>query len=296
MLATEPRRPALSSAATSRRPSRTAAACYRARRRPGPGCPKHASGLSRPRRPSTTRLRRPECHVHAGVSPRRACDLVADPVLDPNTGLIYLRARWYDPSTAQLLTVDPLEQLTQQPYEYANDDPINESDPTGLCAINPFASDSCVGDAAGVVGSAAGAVAGFVGSNAVPIAEGIGTVAACATPYVDIVTCPEAITGVAAINIGINDVNEYNAAINGCPVGPYLQSDGFELATASLGLLVNGTVSIADKGLEDLPESTVGLGTAKGAVKYLNGLATGTGLAAVAAHSANDQASCGCQN
>jgi RHS repeat-associated protein len=208
---------------------------------------------------------------------------------DSNTGLIYMRARYYEPATGQFLTQDPLEAITGEPYSYANDNPINNTDPTGLdCGLTD--PGGCINDAVGGVVSAGGAVAGFVASNAVPIAEGLGTVAACATPYVDVVTCPEAITGVAAINIGINDVNEYNAAINGCSVGQYLRSDGFELAVASLGLLVNTTVSIAADGLEDLPDRTAGLGTANGAVKYLNGLATGTGLAAVAAHSASGQA------
>jgi RHS repeat-associated protein len=51
---------------------------------------------------------------------------------DPDTGLIYLRARSYDPATAQFLTVDPLQETTRQRYQYAADDPISGSDPTGL--------------------------------------------------------------------------------------------------------------------------------------------------------------------
>jgi hypothetical protein len=128
----------------------------------------------------------------------------------------------------------------------------------------------------------------------VPIAEGVGTVAAYALPYMDIVTCPEAITAVAAINVGINDVNEYDAAISGCPVGAYLRSDVFELATASLGLVVDAGVSIAEDDLDGLPESTAGLHSAKGAVKYLNALSTGTLLGVVGAKSTSDQAGCGC--
>ena len=50
-----------------------------------------------------------------------------------DTGLIYLRARTYDPKTAQFLTVDPLETTTRAPYDYAADNPLNHSDPTGLC-------------------------------------------------------------------------------------------------------------------------------------------------------------------
>jgi RHS repeat-associated protein len=49
-----------------------------------------------------------------------------------DTGLIYMRARTYDPATAQFLTQDPLEAITREPYSYASDDPLNYSDPTGL--------------------------------------------------------------------------------------------------------------------------------------------------------------------
>src|ERR1700685_2420539 len=49
-----------------------------------------------------------------------------------DTGLIYMRARVYDPATAQVLTGDPLAALTGEPYAYANDNPVNEADPTGL--------------------------------------------------------------------------------------------------------------------------------------------------------------------
>jgi RHS repeat-associated protein len=58
---------------------------------------------------------------------------VVDPVLDPETGFQYLRARYYDPTTGQFLTRDPLEAITGQPYSYAQDNPVNGTDPTGLC-------------------------------------------------------------------------------------------------------------------------------------------------------------------
>lgn len=47
-----------------------------------------------------------------------------------DTGLIYLRARTYDPATAQFLTLDPALDATGEPYGYAQDDPENV-DPTG---------------------------------------------------------------------------------------------------------------------------------------------------------------------
>jgi RHS repeat-associated protein len=49
-----------------------------------------------------------------------------------DTGLIYMRARTYDPATGQFLSVDPLKALTGAPYSYAGDNPVNYSDPSGL--------------------------------------------------------------------------------------------------------------------------------------------------------------------
>ena len=55
-----------------------------------------------------------------------------------DTGLVYLRARVYDPATAQFLTVDPVVSLTGAPYNYAEDNPLNRGDATGLSSWNPF--------------------------------------------------------------------------------------------------------------------------------------------------------------
>ncbi len=38
--------------------------------------------------------------------------------------------RYYDPTTGQFLSVDPLVDQTGQPYSYAGDDPVENSDPT----------------------------------------------------------------------------------------------------------------------------------------------------------------------
>ena len=52
---------------------------------------------------------------------------------DPETGYVYLRARYYDPATAQFLTRDPLEAITRSAYGYAGNNPLNVTDPTGMC-------------------------------------------------------------------------------------------------------------------------------------------------------------------
>jgi RHS repeat-associated protein len=53
---------------------------------------------------------------------------------DP-TGLYYLRARYYDPTTSQFLTKDPLAASTGQTYVYSADNPANATDPGGLDVI-----------------------------------------------------------------------------------------------------------------------------------------------------------------
>jgi uncharacterized protein RhaS with RHS repeats len=42
-----------------------------------------------------------------------------------------LVGRYYDPGTGQFLSVDPLVDVTGQPYAYTGDDPVNGVDPSG---------------------------------------------------------------------------------------------------------------------------------------------------------------------
>jgi RHS repeat-associated protein len=71
---------------------------------------------------------------------------------DAETGLIYLRARYYDPTTAQFLTRDPLVAKTQAPYAYASNSPFSYTDPTGN-----------IGFAVAMIGAITGAVVAGVG-------------------------------------------------------------------------------------------------------------------------------------
>jgi hypothetical protein len=45
--------------------------------------------------------------------------------------------RYYDPATAQFISVDPLVAETQSPYGYTGDDPLNGADPDGLSFWDP---------------------------------------------------------------------------------------------------------------------------------------------------------------
>lgn len=49
---------------------------------------------------------------------------------DPETGLYYLRARYYDPEIGRFITKDPIPQLNL--FTYANNSPINFYDPSGM--------------------------------------------------------------------------------------------------------------------------------------------------------------------
>ena len=68
---------------------------------------------------------------------------------DSETGLLYLINRYYDPSTAQFFSADPASAITQQKYQYANDNPLNKVDPSGLAPLPPF-SDWCIATASNV--------------------------------------------------------------------------------------------------------------------------------------------------
>jgi RHS repeat-associated protein len=51
---------------------------------------------------------------------------------DPDTGLVHLRARDYDPRTGQFVSFDPAVENTRQPYTYASNNPVQFTDHTGL--------------------------------------------------------------------------------------------------------------------------------------------------------------------
>lgn len=97
-----------------------------------------------------------------------------------DTGLVYLRARVYDPATAQFLSSDPLKAITGEPYAYAGDNPLNASDPTGLIfGISGTPSWEEVGE--GVAGW--GDTITFGATNWVREELGINNINACSTAY-----------------------------------------------------------------------------------------------------------------
>lgn len=70
---------------------------------------------------------------------------------DPETGLLYLHARYYDPEIARFLSADTLDPILPgvgtNRYAYADNDPVNKSDPNGH-SWAPFARGVILGAAA----------------------------------------------------------------------------------------------------------------------------------------------------
>jgi len=138
-------------------------------------------------------------------------------------------ARYYDPTTAQFLTRDPIEQLTQQPYQYANGDPLDQTDPLGLCGHWY--------DVACQVGSAASAVGGVIVDNAgalSTVASGLATVAYAGCILTDGVGC-----GVGAVLSGASTALSGIAAEQACFGG----AGGCASAATSFALSAVATVS-----------------------------------------------------
>ncbi|HEX8221736.1 MAG TPA: PA14 domain-containing protein [Chloroflexia bacterium] len=57
---------------------------------------------------------------------------------DRESKLVYLRARYYDPSTQQFINRDPLVGASGEPYGYVGGSPLNGRDPTGLWWETPL--------------------------------------------------------------------------------------------------------------------------------------------------------------
>jgi RHS repeat-associated protein len=91
---------------------------------------------------------------------------------DGDSGLFYLRARYYDPSAGQFISRDPLTATTRQPYSYSYDNPLNLTDPTGLFGWDDL--KHAAGWAAGAVATGVGAAHDYLINTQSKLDAGLG--------------------------------------------------------------------------------------------------------------------------
>ena len=190
-----------------------------------------------------------------------------------DTGLIYLRAREYDPTTAQFLSIDPAVEATGAPYGYTSDNPLNASDPTGRCgfgspgealeSVNPFSEENC----------AYQGVKAFVGlfegnAETISLVSGVLAAGLAVTPLAPVAPAFAAVSAAAgAYAAGEN-------AANGHALQAALDSLGAVLGGESVAYRV--LASIADAGaksalfLSDLNAELRAASSARGVVEVLD--------------------------
>ncbi|MDE2156609.1 MAG: hypothetical protein KGJ32_12055 [Xanthomonadaceae bacterium] len=172
-------------------------------------------------------------------------------VNDPDTGLVYMQARYYDPAAGRFLSVDPLgpapgNAFNFNRYNYTNNNPINHIDPNGRCPL-------CAIGAAVVVGAGIGAGTDYlvqkafnpgkpVNANEVKVAAVLGAVS--------VGTGALAVAGIESGAITVTRALVSNAVVNGVAGGTGRAVQGHldgnpatngQIATAAVGNAV-GTV------------------------------------------------------
>jgi RHS repeat-associated protein len=146
-----------------------------------------------------------------------------------DTGLIYMRARVYDPATAQFLTTDPLAGITRTTYNYARE--LNYYDPTGL-----FPS---LGEVLNAGGEVVEVVAGGVAAAGEWAYEHPGQAFEAGAAVVCVVAsdgvCAAAVVGAFAVNTGINIQNPDFLGHEAVTIGETALLGGAGLVKTGLG-------------------------------------------------------------
>jgi RHS repeat-associated protein len=185
---------------------------------------------------------------------------------DPETSLIYMRARDYDPSTGQFISIDPQIESTHLPYGYAANDPLLLVDPTGEDWWNPTTWSASTWEVIGTVALAAGAVA-LAATGVGLVVDGAALVAASAAEAGTVTTIAVETTSVAVAEGG---------------------------AVTSTATAISATSTTAATGLGAFAGAASSLLETASSTTYVVGL--GAGLVSAAAHSGScflhDRADC----
>ncbi|HEY7961635.1 MAG TPA: RHS repeat-associated core domain-containing protein, partial [Solirubrobacteraceae bacterium] len=124
------------------------------------------------------------------------------------TGLVYLRARSYDPGTAQFMTSDPLGGVSRSPYGYTYDNPLNLTDPSGrLPLVEVLYGKSPISHALGQIGEGI--------EEAISEHPAVISVVGCTTGALLGPGDAEICTGAIAASYGTSTTNNIGAYANG---------------------------------------------------------------------------------
>ncbi len=172
---------------------------------------------------------------------------------DPDSGLYYYRARYYDPTMGRFLTEDPKGfNAGVNFYVYAKNNPINFNDPYGLVNWDRvfWGGMEAAGGAVGVGIAATGEVAS-VGTGTIAVATIAG------------VSAPAFCHGVTEIIAGALETNQ-----NPIPVTPPAS------APALAALTVTGDLNVAKEAdlLSGVAQFGYGLATAGGSTSTVEGI------------------------
>jgi RHS repeat-associated protein len=175
-----------------------------------------------------------------------------------DTGLIYLRARSYDPTTDQFVNADPIQGLTLAPYSYVNDNPLNYNDPSGLIFGIPGTPSTT--EIAGTVEEAAKSAANAVNTGFKAVAG----VAHYAAPVLDVTVagaCVLLSDGVCAGFLVGNFIAQEALVIDQAVYIPNYSPALDEAAIlAGTGVGATGLAAVAHAGIEGLGRAVLALG------------------------------------
>jgi RHS repeat-associated protein len=167
---------------------------------------------------------------------------------DVESGLVYLRARYYDPTTGQFLTRDPLEVVTRSSYEFAGNNPTNNLDPTGMNWLSDRA-----GDVAGAIAGGVGAVGEFAANHRhtiIDVATSFATAAVCTGAFAACVVgfgfMTVAGTGVHLASDAVFD-DEHNLSVGGAVLHSALSAGGGALCGMTFGRGCFGASTLGPK-------------------------------------------------
>ena len=124
--------------------------------------------------------------------------------LDPDTGLYYYNARWYDPSLGRFKSKDPARDDINW-FAYCGDNPLASTDPTGLIVETIWDLASL---GTGVVSFIGNVKQGNVGGA---VLDAVGVVAAAAAVALPFVLTPVLITAPVLVPANIANTPEPDA-------------------------------------------------------------------------------------